>query len=75
MTKKQQLEELDSLVLTKMIEWIKSDKTDRLPELSTTIAYLRTNNIGEDKAKQNSEQDEMKKKIAEAKKARNVTSK
>lgn len=70
MSKKQQLEELDSLVLTKMIEWIKSDQTDRLPELSTTIAYLRTNNIGEDKAKQNSEQDEMKKKIAEAKKRR-----
>lgn len=70
MSKAHKLKELDEKVLSKMLDWIDSDETERLPELSVAVQYLRANNRTEDKKRENSEQDEMKRKIEEAKKKR-----
>ena len=70
MNKKERLDLIERLLEEKMIEFLTNGETERLPELSTPANYVAKNNRVEEKAKQNSEQDEMKKKIEEAKKKR-----
>jgi translation elongation factor EF-1beta len=70
-TKLEKLQELDTLVLDKMIEWVKSDETDRLPELGNAITYIKANQVVEDKQKADTDPvEERKRKLEEVKKRR-----
>ena len=71
MTKAEKLKELDNLVLDTMLSWLKTDETNRLPELGNAINYLKANNNVE--AVKTSDADPVevrKKKLEEAKKRR-----
>lgn len=70
MTKKEKLEQLDSLVLDRMISLVESGETNLLPELGNAINYLKANQVVEEKKRTDSAQEEMKAKIEEAKKRR-----
>ena len=71
MTKKEKLERLDKLVLDKMIDILDKnpEDLDMLRDLSTPINYLRNNALVEDK-KRDDVGENVKKKLAEAKKRR-----
>lgn len=71
MTKREKLEELDKLVLDTMIKFIRSGETERLQELATPTNYLAKNNMVEEKKKSTVEED-IRKRIEEAKKRRNA---
>ena len=73
MNKSEKLKALDEAILDKMLAWMETDETNRLPELGNAIAYLKANNTVE--AIQKSDEDPMevrKKKLEEAKKRREV---
>jgi hypothetical protein len=71
MTKEEKLKQLDKLVLDKMIEILDEhpEDLDMLKDLSTPINYLRNNALVEEK-KRDDVSDDIKKKLAEAKKRR-----
>jgi hypothetical protein len=64
--KQKKLEELDRLVLDKMIGIMKSKSLEALSDLSTAVNYLRVNQVTAEKPKSTVEGD-TKKRIAEAK--------
>jgi len=71
-SKKEKLEQLDSLVLDKMLEIMKStdeDKMRTLSDLTVPMNYLRNNQVLADKPKSTIETD-VKKRLEEAKKRR-----
>ena len=71
MNKEEKLKQLDKLVLDKMIEILDKhpEDLDMLKDLSTPINYLRNNALVEEK-KRDDVSDDIKKKLAEAKKRR-----
>ena len=70
MNKEEKLDKLDGAVLDKMLEWIESDDTDRLPELNVAVQYLSKNSVVAEK-KVSTREEEIKRKVTEAKKRRN----
>jgi len=70
MGKKEDLEEIDRLVRTKMISCLTSGKTDLLPELNPVVSYLAKNNVVSEKSK-SSVEDNTAKKLKDAKERRN----
>jgi len=71
MTKIDKLAKLDMMVLDKMIEWMESDETNRLPELGNAINYIKSNNLVETaKSKDDDPIEVRKKKLEDAKKRR-----
>ena len=75
MNKKEKLEKLDIMVLDKMLEWLESDETNRLPELGNAISFLKANSVVEETKKIGDDAIEVrKKKLEEAKKRREETS-
>ena len=69
MNKHDKLELLDKQVLDLMLDWTKSEQTERLTELSVAVNYLKSNSIVEEKKKGSIEED-VKKRREEAKKRR-----
>ena len=71
MNKKEKLEKLDTAILDKMLDWLESDETNKLPELGNAIAYLKANSVVEETKKIGDDAIEVrKKKLEEAKKRR-----
>ena len=71
MSKVDKLKRLDELVLDKMIEWMEEDTTERLPELTSAITFLRANQVVESaKTKDTDPVEVRKQKLEEAKKRR-----
>jgi hypothetical protein len=69
--KQEKLEKLDSAILDKMLEWLSTDETNRLPELGNAIAYLKSNSFVEVTKKAGDDAIEVRKqKLEEAKKRR-----
>lgn len=72
MTKQDKLEKLDTLVLDTMIKWIEANETDKLPDLGNAISFLKANQKVEDKASDEADPLEIrKKKLKEAEARRN----
>lgn len=69
MNKEEKLAKLDDAVLDKMLGWLESDDTDRLPELNVAVQYLSKNSVVAEK-KVSTREEEIKKKVANAKKRR-----
>lgn len=69
MTKKEKLEQLDKLVLDKMISHIETGKTELLSELSVPANYLKANAVVEEK-KRDSIEDEVQKRLEVAEERR-----
>ena len=65
MGKKEELEELDTVVRRRMLTLIKGGKTDLLAELSVPVSYLSKNNVVEEKTKASVEED-IEKRLKEA---------
>lgn len=71
MTKGEKLELLDTLVIDKMIEFLKENKTEQISELTAAIQLLKANQVVEPPKKHDSDPiEERKKKLEEAKKRR-----
>ncbi|MCI4437196.1 MAG: hypothetical protein JHC33_10365 [Ignisphaera sp.] len=70
MNKQDKLNKLDIAILDKMLEWIETDETNRLPELGNAISYLKANAVVEDKKQDDDILEQRKKKLAEVKKHR-----
>lgn len=67
MTKQEKLTLLDNLVLDKMLEFIESNETHRLAELSTASVYLKNNEVVETKKQSDDVVEARKKKLEEVK--------
>ena len=72
--KQKKLEELDELVLDKMIGIMNSKSLDALSDLSTVVNYLRINQVTSEKPKSTVEEDS-RKRLDEAKKRREAKQK
>ena len=70
MNKQDKLVKLDILILDKMIEWVETDETNRLPELGNAIAYIKANAVVEEKKQDDDILEQRKKKLEEVKKRR-----
>jgi hypothetical protein len=71
MNKAYKLKKLDEMILDKMIEWMESDETNRLPELGNAINYVKSNNLVESAINRDDDPLEVRnRKIAEAQKRR-----
>lgn len=70
MNKIDKVKKLDMLLLDKMIEWVESDETNRLPELSNAIAYVKANNVVEVAKQDDDALATRQKKLEEVKKKR-----
>ena len=70
MNKQEKLNKLDMAILDKMLEWIETDETDRLPELGNAISYLKANAVVEEKKQDDDILEQRKKKLEEVKKRR-----
>ena len=69
MTKKERLDLIEKLTEEKMIEFLQSGETERLPELATPSNYLAKNSKVLEKEKSTVE-DDIKQRVEEAKKRR-----
>ena len=74
MTKKQQLEKIDDLLLDKIIYCLENNETELLPELNVVVQILSKNNVVSEKSK-SSVEDDIEKKIVDAKARRKNTNK
>lgn len=70
MTKLDKLKQLDEAILDKMLSWIDTDETNRLPELTNAISYLKANAVVEEKKQDDDATAIRKKKLEEAKSRR-----
>lgn len=70
MTKLDKLKQLDEAILDKMLSWIETDETNRLPELTNAISYLKANAVVEEKKQDDDVVLLRNKKLAEVKKRR-----
>jgi hypothetical protein len=69
--KADKLKKLDEMILDKMLEWMESDETNRLPELGNAINYVKSNNLVESAVNREDDPLEVRKrKVAEAQKRR-----
>jgi len=59
-TKREQLEELDSLVLAAMTKALASDDTDALQNLNVVVSYLKSNQVITPPAKESTAHDKIK---------------
>lgn len=64
--KQDELDKIDELVRTKMLDCLKNNKTEMLTELSVAVSYLAKNNVISEKSK-SSVEDNTKKKLQDAK--------
>lgn len=69
MTKKERLDKIEQLTEELMIKFLESGETERLAELATPSNYLAKNSKVAEKEKSSLE-DDIKKRVAEAKKRR-----
>jgi hypothetical protein len=67
MNKQEKLVKLDMMVLDKMIEWMETDETNRLPELGNAISFLKANAVVEEKKQDDDAATIRKNKLEEAK--------
>jgi hypothetical protein len=75
MTKLEKLDVLDNLVLDKMISLMQEDQLDLIGELGSAIAYLKANQVTEDKkTKDNDPVEARKAKLKEAEARRKADS-
>jgi hypothetical protein len=74
MNKQEKLVKLDMMVLDKMIEWMETDETNRLPELGNAISFLKANAVVEEKKQDDDVLEQRKKKLEEVKKRRDSKS-
>jgi len=73
MTKEQELKQLDDLLRTKMIECLDGGDISILKDLAPIVNYLGKNNVIAEK-KMTSAEEDIKKRLEEAKKRRNSKS-
>ena len=74
MTKQEKLNQLDGLVLDRMIALVESEETHLLPELVPAVNYLKANNKVEVLKQEDDAVALRKKKLEEAKKRREAKS-
>lgn len=70
MNKQDKLTKLDEAILDKMLDWLETDETNRLPELGNAISYLKANAVVEEKKQDDDILEQRKKKLEEVKKRR-----